>query len=152
MFSTTSWTPAFIAGCVAAVVISLGIAGLDAYTRVAFLDAVNDPRVMVTGRLPYVLPIVVQSFDERDGVMTIIAHSASIGQELVIRAYLSDSFRLERRDAIMEDGAVVGFKPVTDASLGELRFGVRGVASVWTDDSGKMVVEYILIGDPFPRP
>lgn len=114
----------------------------------------NSPIATILGTSGYTGYIVIQSFDNESRVMIALMKSALTNQTIPIRLELTKNFYVERQDAIIENGIVVGTKPRVLASLSELTPGTQGLASLYvaTTTTGATFMNYLLIGNPFPRP
>ncbi len=78
--------------------------------------------------------------------------SAAVNENIPTLFFLAPDFVIERRDGIMKDGAIVGMTPKKSAALSELQIGMRGFARIHVTPEGRMVLQYLLVGDPLPRP
>lgn len=97
-------------------------------------------------------PLIIYEVDEKAGTITAIVHSRLAGQDIPLRLKISSNFEVDRQDAIVEDGIVVGATNSVPATIADLKKGVRGYGMTSLSDSGEAVITYLLIGDPFPRP
>ncbi len=96
--------------------------------------------------------LTVTSYDAASRSMLALVHSAAIHQSVPQLLKLSEDFSMERRDAIIQNGAIVGTKPIVKANENELQPDTRGFGMFHLAEDGSMVIDYLLIGDPFPRP
>ena len=81
-----------------------------------------------------------------------MVRSTTADQNIQTKLLMADTFYVERRNAIVKDGVVVGVTDTIAASTGDLVSGTRGIATLHTNDNQTIAVENILIGSPFPRP
>lgn len=126
---------------------------LESYDRSARMERLavmsRDTILGLRGMSVY---LVVESFDPESRVLTAHMYSIAAGQYILTRMELSPKFYMERRNARVENGMIVGVDDVVSADASELRAGTRAMAMITSEDGKPYVVHYILVGDPFPRP
>lgn len=141
----------------AGLVLALGVAALvHAYVLTAELQwrtaSVADISAGLRAGAAYTTHLTVLEYDAGSRELIASVRSAAVGQEIRQRLYFDESTTLSRRDAIVENGVLVGAKPIATAKTDDLRPGTRGYAVISIAGDGRAVVKYLIIGDPFPRP
>jgi len=71
---------------------------------------------------------------------------------MLAQYWVTDTTVIERQDAIVRDGIIVGVKDITPASEAEIIPGMQAFIAVQHTDDGIGVIRYIRVGDPFPKP
>jgi hypothetical protein len=100
----------------------------------------------------YATYLVVDSYDPLSRTLLAYVRSSALDGYIHQSLKLSPDFDVQRRNAIVKDGIVVGTEPLTDASEFDLRQGTRGIGVLSIAEDGSTQLWYLLIGDPFPRP
>lgn len=95
--------------------------------------------------------IVLQYLRDENAIYALL-YFRTIKDFVPVRLTLAPNFSMMRQNAIVEDGVIVGATPAEDASPKELFEGTRGAAVMRLGDDGTYILDYLLIGDPFPRP
>jgi hypothetical protein len=110
-------------------------------------------RTGVMGAQSFDANLVVESYDAEKKILTAAVHSRTAGQDLRMRLSLTPATPLQRRDAIVENGVIVGMERAEKASPEELLPGIRGVVTMsYREGATVPTIHRIVIGDPFPRP
>ena len=135
--------------CAAAVL----VASLAAFSKVYIENQRIDESVeTIFGMRLFATPLTVETFDSNTGTMLATMDSISVGQRILARVRLAENFRLERRDLVVKDGVIVGVTPVSHAEFSEIIPGVKGLGVMHLTPEGELSLQYLLIGDPAPRP
>jgi hypothetical protein len=146
-----AWLTAIISGCIACIAVA-GLASLtEAYIVTERSDRAEDPS-RAYGFNGYSAHVVIQSLDTSSHTLTAAVSSPSLGDPVLTQLTVSPDIKVERQDAIMENGTFIGVRSKTQATLDELKSGTRGIAFLRIDEKGAITIRYLLIGDPFPRP
>lgn len=120
---------------------------LDSLSTAAF----RDPSTLL-GFSQFTTQIVVYAVNKDENTLTAIMRSTIADQDIPIVFKMAPGFRIERRNAVIENSIVVGASTTSPATLDDLVQGTRGFGAVRLDLSGNWTLLYLLIGDPFPRP
>jgi hypothetical protein len=122
------------------------------YMRVRSLYAIDVARLPESPNRTSIAYLTVVSVDPASRMMLARVRSQTTVTDLDMRLRIDDSFEVMRQDPIIEDSVMVGVKPIAPATIADVKFGTRGIGIISTDDEGRSIISYLLIGDPFPRP
>lgn len=100
----------------------------------------------------YVEALVIQSYNPADNTLIASIWSATAGQFIPTKFLLDEKIQIFRRDAIIENGTIVGFSELKPSTKDEFVPEARGVATVSIGTDGRLTINRIMIGVPFPRP
>ena len=151
VYAARAWAKPIFWGALSLVLATLIASGTHAYIDFRHINFFTNPHQFF-GYNPYTSPILVQSIDATHTTMTAVVRHRITNETVPYQFEISATFKIERQDPIIKDGVIVGLKPPTPATLDDLVPGTRGVALLSVIPSGTTVIEYLLIGDPFPRP
>lgn len=110
-----------------------------------------DPNALI-GLRGFLAPITVQSYDESSNSIIAFMRSEALGQDVLVQIKFSDRTLIERRDAIVINGVIMGVGELTSATISDLEEGTRGFVRTFQDPEGRWLADYLVIGDPAPRP
>jgi hypothetical protein len=145
------WIWPILFGCLAAIIAALIGSGTSVISQWQSLNH-NIDLTLLLGRRPYTQRVVIESIDLSNRLFTVKVPSALTNQALIQRLQISSSFRAERQDPIIIDGVMTGLKFKKEISLADLKPGMNGIAIVGETNNGSIYIDYLKIGDPFPRP
>jgi hypothetical protein len=129
-------------GCIALVEIYIA--------RTQISSAMSPSRVL--GLSAYTVYLVFESYDEGSETVTATMHSPAADQALRTRLNVPGYLVVERQDVILDGTTIVGLTEKERISLKDIAPGTRGSALVRGTEDGVTVLQYLLVGDPFPRP
>ncbi|TSC87244.1 MAG: hypothetical protein G01um10148_349 [Parcubacteria group bacterium Gr01-1014_8] len=140
-----------ILGCLSLVLSATIIAGEELYVYRERLSAMTAPE-KIFGFLAFSEFLTVYSIDLEHRKLVGITRIPSVNLDVPTLYSLAPDFFVERRDVIIENGAVVGTSSTTPATIDDVVPGTHGYGSVYINPQGQLVLSYLLIGEPFPRP
>lgn len=124
--------------------------GFTYYKYRTRLESVRNPRLTL-GIRPYTAHVVIESVNRENRTIRALVYTHAARQRLMMELVYDDALIVEREDAIVEDGIIVGARPLESASLDDLRLDTHGLA-VLDLVNGSHVLRYITIGSPPVRP
>lgn len=137
--------------CASIVVSALIIQGVEIYKREqARRFATDATRIAILNR-DYPTYIMIQTYDPTSRAITALVRSNPASSDIPMRITLLDNGTIERQNAIMENGVYAGAQEKVAASPTDLMPGTRALAHIMLNPDG-LFTDYLLIGNPFPRP
>lgn len=136
----------------AALIVAVGaVIAFEAYQSLRLEKRAFEP-ARFQGTQSYSAYAVIESVDLASNTMTALMRSPSAGLDLRVRFVFDESLVVEKQNAIVENGVVVGRSALEKASIADLQPGVRAIAVLRSSSDGPERIQYALIGDPFPHP
>ena len=112
----------------------------------------NEPADMF-GLSPSVMYFTVEAFDAARRTLDVQMKGTLALNTFPARIHLQDGARIQRQDALIENGVFTGLKARYDTTVAEVVPGIHAYAVVTRNpQTGTLEAIYILVGDPFPRP
>lgn len=100
----------------------------------------------------YIAFVTVTSYTAESRELHVNLYSAALNETIPNTLILTDEFRVERSDAIVENNVLTGATAPQSASIADLQPGTHGFALVQRRQDGRAITSYILIGNPAPHP
>jgi len=137
--------------CAGMLISALVIQGTQMYVHDKTLRYATDATRIALLNSNYPVYIVIQSYDPATNNLTALVRSNPVSDDIPMRLKLTDNPTIERQDGIVENGTYVGLQEKVSASAADLTAGTRALAHIRLDQNA-LSVDYLLIGNPFPRP
>lgn len=149
-------TRLIIAFCICATV--AGISSLASWGTFTYLERAQESHISaafgnnIDQSSPYIAFITITSFDPASRELIVNLYSNAINEVVPSKVLLADGAIIERSDAIVQNGMLVGSSALSEAAITDLVPGTRGFATVRRREDGAAVTHHILIGNPVPHP
>jgi hypothetical protein len=143
---------AIVLGCISLVLSSAIIIGVDRYDNFLRKSEISSPEE-VFGIWRYSQRLTIESIDLPTAILRAKIHDVGTQQDISVEYELAADFYIERRDARIKDGIMIGTDKTEQVEPVDLAPGMRGIGVVHLlPEGGRMQMDYLVIGEPFPRP
>lgn len=141
-----------ICASIAAAITAVSAAVVEYAYRVTQIRSVQNMEGIPGIEKPYLAALAIQSIDIENKIIIANTVSPFLNQEIRVKLVFDADLRVQRSNAIVENGVFIGSSPKVDIALEDLREGDRGLGVLQNISGSSIKLLNFLVGNPFPRP